>query len=311
MGAVETRNGQLDRALKHIEAAVKEEPSLFALRKLAAIERQQGQLDRALRSLQAIVEAAGRQADVKAEGHALLQIFEIERDRGHDERARAVLRQALSKALDARELLRTQQDEAEAERLLARVLEHYGQGEAAKRATRRAYDASASDQFQLAATVTDASRRALTLGDLEGGRVAVRRAIDAKLPAEDTVYAALWLALLEQKLQVPSDGTAFEAFSSVDDAAGWPLQLRDWGLGRLNDSALVAAADGPIEEAEAKFYSAMKQRAAGDLQGAMAGLRDVAKSAAVDLVEITIARDLLAEHESKLTVELPAGVALP
>lgn len=310
MGALETRNGDLEHARPHMLRAVEEEPTLESLNTLAAIDRQQGRLDQALKTLEAIVELANKDADLASEGEALLSMFQIRRDQGHLDRAREDLARALNRALDARELARTNDDQARAERLLARILEHYGDQNAVRRATERAYEASAANLNQLTATVIDASRRALTQRDLRAARAAVRHAVEAQLDAEDIVYVALWLKLLEQQLKVPSDGTAEEAFAAIEDANGWAGKLRAWGRGQLDDAELVKAARGTIQLTEAKFYSAMARHAHGQ-QDAMKQLKEVAESQAVELVEVTIARDLVAQREGAVGASLPSDLTLP
>src|SRR5690606_21755166 len=148
-----------------------------------------------------------------------------QRNHAQAEAAQQSLELALNRALDARELARTNPEQARAERLLARVLEYYDDKEAVRRATQRAYEASASDLDQLTATVIDASRRPLTHRDLNAARDAVRQAVEAQLSDEDVIYVALWLRLLERQLNVPSDGTAEEAFATISDASGWPAKL--------------------------------------------------------------------------------------
>jgi hypothetical protein len=310
MGALETRNGELERARPHMLRAVEEEPTLESLNTLAAIDRQKGELDQSLKTLEAIVELAKKETDLASEGEALLSMFQIRREQGQAERASQDLADALARALDARELARTNNDQARAERLLARVLEHYADKNAVRRATERAYEASAADLNQLTATVIDASRRALTQRDLRAARSAVRYAVEAQLAAEDIVYVALWLKLLEQQLKVPSDGTAEEAFAAIEDANGWPGKLRAWGRGQLDDTELKQSARGTIQLTEAKFYSAMVRHAQGQ-KDALTELKEVAESAAVELVEVSIARDLVAQREGAVAANLPSDLTLP
>ena len=310
MGALETRNGDLTRARPHLVAAVREEPTHESLSTLAAIDRQRGAKQEALQTLRAIVELAKQNADLAAEGEALLQIFQVQRDLGNPDAAQEALELALNRILDARELARSDEDQARAERLLARVLEHYDDRDAVRRATQRAYEASASDLDQLTATVIDASRRALTRRDLNAARDAVRQAVEAQLSDEDVIYVALWLKLLEKQLNVPSDGTAEEAFATISDASGWPAKLRAWGRGHLDDTALINAARGTAQLTEAKFYAAMAKHATGQ-QDALPQLKEVAQSTAVDLVEVTIAKDLLAQKQGHAQLKLPSNVAIP
>jgi len=310
MGALETRHGELARALPLIQSAARAEPSLESLMTLSAIERQRDQ-KAALFTLGQAVELAKAANDPLAETDALNMKFEVYRDHGDAERAAQTLDAALSRAVEAQRSARSGGAAlARSERLLARILEHYDDPLAARRATERAYEASSSDPKQLTATVLDAARRALTHADLRASRRAAQRAVAANLPSEDLVYVALWLQLVEKKLNVPSDGTVEEAYAGVDENSGWPARLRAWARGKLSDQDLLNAARTPSEKTEATFYIAMiKLQTGGD---SSKDLERVAQSPAIDLVEVTIARDLLAMRSKPAPdYKLPPGVKLP
>lgn len=305
MGSLEMESGELGRAKPHMEYAVREEPSFDAYSRLAAIDRQQGDAKASLAALDRSIQLAEASGDAASEAESLLAEFEIHRDRNESEPAKQALAAALNHALDARKLASTDSVRARAERLLAQVLERYGDVRGAKRATERAYDAARANQGQLRATILDAASRALTRGDLDAARDAVRRAIDASLSDEDLVYPALWLQLLEKKLRVPSDGTAEEAFSAVEESSGWPAKLRAWARGKLNDQELVAAARDRAQQTEAAFYVAMANNGFESPK-----LKQIAESP-VDLMEVGIARDLVAQGKPPVAVQLPPDVALP
>ena len=308
MGALETRAGQLARARPHIEAVVKVDPNPDALGLLAAIDRQRGALPEALASLGRIVALARTTGSRAAEAEAWLTAFEIHRERGAPHDAKAALRSALASVLVARKLALNTPAHARTERLLARVLDHFGDLRGARRATERAYDASTADLNELAATILDAARRALTRGDLSAGRDAVRRALDSGLTDEDVVYVALWLKLLERRLGLPPDGTVEEAFAVTDERSGWAAKLRAWGRGKLDDGGLLKAARNRVERTEATFYTAMVMEPGRQADHA---LQQVARSEAIELVEVVIARELLAQQSAKLQLELPADLELP
>jgi len=310
MGALETRHGELARALPLVQAAARAEPSLESLMTLSAIERQRDQRA-ALFTLGQAVELAKASNDPLAETDALNMKFEVYRDHGDAEHAAQTLDAALTRAIDAQRTARSGGPAlARSERLLARILEHYDDPLAARRATERAYEASSADPNQLTATVLDAARRALTHADLRASRRAAQRAVAANLPSEDLVYVALWLQLVERKLNVPSDGTLEEAFAGVDENSGWPARLRAWARGKVSDQELANAARTASEKTEATFYAAMRKLQAGS--DSSKDLERVAQSPSIELVEVTIARDLLAMRNKPTTdYKLPAGVKLP
>jgi hypothetical protein len=225
--------------------------------------------------------------------------------------ASRALEAALTRVLQAQKQGRTGAQQARAERLLARVLEHYGDQRALRRATERSFDAAGSDPRLLSATVMDAARRGLTLSDLTVARSAVERAVGAGMSGEDVVYPALWLQLLEKKLRVPGSSSIEEAYSSIGDASGWPARLRAWATGRLTDAELLAAAKDRSQRTEAIFYAAMARHAQGSAEEAKAGFEQVARSEAIDLVEVSIARDLLAAYDAPQGYKLPANLVVP
>lgn len=311
MGALETRAGDLARARPLIEAAAKREPSVEAFSVLAAIDRQRNDTKNALTALDRVIAIAKQHGDPAEQAEARLTEFEIHRDSGANADAKRALNDALKLTLDARQGARNAAQQARAERLLARVLDQFGAEQGARRATERAYQASRSDLRQLTATVLDASRRALTRGDLSSAREAVRQALDAALADEDLVYVALWLHLLEKRLNVTGDGTSSEALASVDEDSGWPARLAAWARGKLSDAGLERAARTRVQLTEAKFYIAMARRTQGDPAAVLPKLREVAQSEAIELVEVTIARDLIAEQTARLDLQLPPSVAVP
>lgn len=311
MGALEAQAGALSRARPELEASVKEQPSIECYKLLAAIDRQQGADAKALDSLERVIQLAAGTGNRADEADAWLSTFEIEREKGHDKKARTALATALQRALDARKLAHSFADQAKAERLLASILDLYGDKRGARRATQRAYEASRSDRGQLTATILDATRRALLGGDLRAGREAVKKAVDANLDDDDLVYAALWLKLLEEKLKVSDDGTVEEAFEAIDESSYWPSRLRAWARGRIDDKALLAAARNRVQRTEAKFYTAMRHQVGGDAAAALPRLEEVAKSQAIELVEVAIARDVVAKRRGSLGLQLPTGVKIP
>jgi hypothetical protein len=308
IGAIEARAGELERAHPYLKQAVLLEATPDALRLLASIERQRRDYPSSLGSLDRVIELTAKAGDDAAQAESYLMRFELLREMGQSDQAADSLASALKLSLAARSAGRTGEQLAVAERILGRVLEQYGEPEAARRAGKRAYDASRNDVRQTTATVLDSSRRALTLGDLRTARDSLRRAVDADLADEDTVYAALWLKLLEQRLKVPSDGAAEEALSRVDSPTGWIAKLTAWGRGRLSDERLLEGAENRIERVEASFYVAMSNK---NKDAALKKLAEVAGSEAIQLVEVTIARDLLASTTNTPRPKLPSGTPIP
>jgi tetratricopeptide (TPR) repeat protein len=307
MGALETRAGNLAAARPLLEAASSVEPSAEALITLASIDRQSGKPQAALAALARALETSEARQSPMAAGEAHLSSFEIQRELGAADKARSALSKALGIALDARKRANSPAARAHAERLLARVLDRFSDTAGAARATERAYEASGNDKHELAATVLDATARAFLRHDDSAARKAVSRGLSADLGDDDIVYAALWLQLLYREMKVKPDGSAARALASVKDDGRWSGRLASWGLGKLKDQELLASARTLAQKTEAAFYIAIAQRIAGDVTGGNAGLKQVSQSPAIDLVEVQLARDLLAGPARYLTGPTPVA----
>jgi hypothetical protein len=167
------------------------------------------------------------------------------------------------------------------------------------------------DKGQAAATIGHLVGRAFVRGDLAAARDGLTRALAADLALEDVVYYALWVRLLERQLRAPSDGAPARVFSSVVDDGKWTAKLAAFGAGRLRGEELVAAARTLSQRTEGLFYAAMDRRISGDAKGSEDGLRQVAASPALDLMEMGFARDLLGGGSPQVGGPLPKDVKLP
>jgi hypothetical protein len=313
MGAMEVRAAHLAQARPHLAQAVRLEPSFEALRLLAAVDRQQNRAAEALASVARMVKMSVGNALGQAESQLLYYELSREQVSPPPDASRA-LEQALRVALKARSessASATPVGVAAVERILGRVLEHYGLVTASRRAGSRAMEASRNDADQLTSAVLDMARRGLTLADLTSSREALQVALGEKLEAEDLAYVALWSWLLEQQQKHPALGVPREALQRAARARGWPGTLASWALGKLTDEQLIQAASLEPERVEATFYVALNARARGNGPAAVEGLRQVANSEAIELVEVTIARDLLGQQAKAVKPTLPAGVDIP
>lgn len=312
LGALEVRNGQLERALPLLTKANKARPSVDTLRILTTIERQRGQLSRALTLGKQMQDLASSQQLPIAESQARVLIYDTLFELGRTDEAAGVLQGTLEQLLALRQKPATPRFAAAVERSLAQVLERYGELDAARRANERARAASKSDEAQLSDVLLDESRRALTFGELSHGRLALRHALEANLEGSTLVYAALWQYLLELRVKAVSDGTVEEALGRVVSESGWPGVLAQWGAGQLTDDQLTSRARTEPERVEARFYVAMKQYVQDRESPANTALSLIAKSPAIDLIEVRIARDLTSKGAATgARPNLPRGVVLP
>ena len=308
MGAIESRAGELERARPHLLRALEFESSPDVLRLLSAIDRQRGELELALKPLQVRLKLAQSAASLNEVAFTQLLAFDVFREQGDRARADEALEQALRAALSSRLKSQSTGLQATAERQLAAALEHYSEQQAERRAQERAREASLNDVRQLSNVLLEASRRALTGSDLQAGRLAVRQAMADDIGQEDLTYAALWLKLLELRVNATSDGTVEEALAAVAPEDRWVRLLRDWGRGMLSDEALLNKTQSVVQKAEAEFYVASLRHFANPTDQTTARLRSVASGTAIELVEVRIARDIL---RGPYAATLPADIQLP
>ena len=311
LGAIETRAGNLAQAQPLLRQAAKGQPDLQTWSLLAQVEWQLGDVPSALGSLARQIEVCHEKANLDSESEALVNTYELEQQIGQPQAAATALEHALRRALDARQSARTPAEQSRAERTLARALELFGDQTGAVRALNRALDAARSDAGQFTASVLEASRMALTHGDLNAAKMAVREAKLGGLMPEDEVYVGTWLRILERQKHEIGDGTVEDAIGNLEDVSMWPARLRAWTLGQIEAKSLSDSASTPAQRTEALFYRAMQSRIDGNTKEFSQLLEQVVKSPSVELVELTIARDLLRAAASQPAPRLPSDLALP
>ncbi len=309
MGSIELRAGQLDAARPLLEAVARDAPSASAYLSLAQLERQAQRGDAALGwTTKATSEPFASAVPLDAADAAIVA-YEIHRAKGASAEAERALEGALRHAIAAEKAGRSGPAKARAERTLARVLDAYGDGKGAARALERAITEVAGDRKLLGATFLDAIARAVVRRDLDAARALLRRALEARVEREDLVYGALWVKLLEGSLRASPDGTVATALDTGAESPpnSWTAKLTRWAAGKLSDADLAKQAQSSSQRVEAAFYKAMSRRAAGDAS-ADAGLREVATSAHIDLVEVQLARELLFPP---MRLEVPRNLQIP
>jgi cellulose synthase operon protein C len=310
MGTIETRAGNLTAAKPLLESSVQLDPTVDAHITLAAIERQAGRPQAALEQLTRALATAEAKQHPRAAGEAHLNTFEVLKDLRASDKANAALASALTSSLDARRRAKDAVAKVHAERLLARVLFRFSDTAGATRATERAFVYAGQDKRELAATVLESAQRAFLKKDIAAARTAVTRGLAGELADDDLVYAALWLLFTEKETKTRTDGTAGRALASIKDDGRWPGRLSAWALGKLKDGDLIASARTMGQKTEASFYTALTRKIAGDGAAAKT-LAEVANSPAIDLVEVRLARDLLAGPSRFADTPPPAGTPIP
>jgi hypothetical protein len=311
MGELEIRAGYLTRGEALLAAAAKQERSgavLLALARIAAHEQRIADAKEKVREA-LVLEDARR--DPALRGEAMLFQGDLLRDEGDKEGARQVYKRCLEDLARARAA--SEGDlRARTERLVARVSDRFDDDAGAERALERALEASARDKAQIAATLGQQVARALLRSDTKAAQGALARAVAAQVPREDLVYYASWTRALERgsRGKPPADGLAEKVLAQAADDPRWIGKVASFGLGKLAGDALLSAARTPAQRTEALFYSGLARRVDGDMKGAETDLRQALKEGGLDLMEVSLARDLLAGNRGAIGGPVP-NVGLP
>ncbi len=306
MAMIEVRAGNLAGARPLLKAALTEEPSVGGFTTLALVERQAGDAAASLAAVEQALRAPDARSALLDVAEAHLTAFELHRDASATVQAKGALDAALASALVARQMGGSVSTKARAERLLGRILEGYGETKGATRAFERALGFAGNDRPTLGAAMLDAIGRALVRRDLVSARAALKRGLDGDANDDDLVYGGLWVQLLEHDLKAGSDGTVERALRAGNKTV-WIGKLTAWAAGKLSDTDLGAAAQNPSQRVEAAFYTAMAKKVSGD-PAADQRLRAVATSPVIDLLEVQLARELLAP---RVRTDLPGNVQIP
>jgi tetratricopeptide (TPR) repeat protein len=301
MAALEARHGYAQRALTLLQSAVGFERHPESMLRLAQLQSQQNQPEKAITTIRKAIELAQSSGNLLLESRGEEALFRAHREVGQDDAAEQALSRALARILVLRQMEVATVDTATIERQLARVLQYYGRDREMRDAYFRALDASRSSALELEITLTDMSRAALTTSDVKLGRRATQTVLDMGLPAENSIYIALWQKLLEQRSGSSTDGMSREVLARANKAEGWLDTLRKFGLGEIQAGDLGSEARGIPQQVEADFYAALSA-------GKVEALKKIAESSAVDLIEVRIAQDLVAPQKP---FSLPDGVELP
>jgi tetratricopeptide (TPR) repeat protein len=319
MGEAELAEGHIDEARALLKASAASERSGRVMLTLARIEQHDGQGATAIDSLRDALGADDTNRDPALRGEILLLISDIMRETGAVDAARTPLTEALRDLVQARGA-QAPEERARVERTLARVLDRFGDDKSAERALERALQADPGDKNQSSLTIGQLVGRAFVRGDLAAAREGLTRAIAADLDNDDLVYLALWVRLLERQQHVPTDGTPDRIFAVVlpqrpgENDAKWTTKLAEVGAGKLAAAALLGAAQTAPQRTEALFYAAMDKAASGDKAGEMEALRQVIGASAVQLMEVSFARDLLDGQNgqpAQVGGPLPSDVRVP
>ncbi len=311
MGEVELRHGHLKEAEALLGDAAKHERSGAILLALSRISAHGQRIADAKDKLREALTREDMFRDPALRGEALLFQGDLLRDEGDREGARAVYRRTLEDLARVRPSAEGEM-RARVERLLAQLLDRFGDNPAAERALDRAYEASSRDKHQVAATVGQQVARAFLRRDVKGAQSGLARGVSSQLAREDLVYYALWTRILEREpaSKHAPEGLAEKVLAQAADDPRWIGKIAAFGLGKVPAADLLQAARSPAQRTEALFYGALFLRLSGDARAAEGELRKAIAEGGLDLMEVALARALLRQDQGVVGGPAP-NVGLP
>lgn len=291
MGAILVRAANPSAARPFLEQAANADPSLETLSMLATVRFQAGDAPGALDAVNKAVAAPDARESPLGVADAWVTAFEVYRSRNDVEHARDALASALRATLDASSRASNDGAHASCERMLARIAWFYGDRDAWSRAIKRMAQFAGSDRRAQSMALIETTATSLLWGEDRAARDALQSSAAGGVDDEDLVYAALWLQLTERKLGVRESSVVRDTLASISGSELWPSALAAWGLGKIDDKALMGRARNEAQRTEAAFYAAMRRRSAGDAT-ANAELARIASGPAIELVETFLSREL-------------------
>lgn len=306
LASLETRLGHAREALPLLERVAREAPTADGQRRLSALYRQLGDRAGAELALRRAIELAQKDGDVLSEALAEEQSALLAHESGDEALAKAALERAISRVLTARAMDLQKRPQPTIERTLARLSLRYGESRAARRAYERALASAPGNPEEVDHTLTEMSENALVFGDRALSRRSIEAAVELSASSESLVYISLWHRALERRLGGDSDGMWRQALDQAGSTSGWVDAVRRFGLGEFDADTLGRRARSIPERTEVSFYQALLGAAPEAERHAQ--LEQVAKSTALDLLEVGIARQMVS---GPLHVELPKGIELP
>jgi tetratricopeptide (TPR) repeat protein len=309
MGEIEIREGALEEAKKRLDESTERERSGAVLMNLARLDWHGGKTKEALERLRTALVTDDVTKDAALRAEVLLVTSDIAREQGDLGAARKPLADALRDLAKARST--SEADErARVERLISRVLDRFGAAKSAEKALERALEAAPRDKRQSAATIGQIIARAFVRGDLSAARDGLGRALASELGRDDLVYDALWVRLLERQQRKADDPTAERVLLGAVEDGRWIGKIAAFGAGKIKAADLVAGAETATQKTEALFYGAIDRKVSGDAKGADEGLRQVVSSPGLDLIEFSLAREILGGSSTQVGGPVPE-VGLP
>jgi hypothetical protein len=199
----------------------------------------------------------------------------------------------------------------DAELMLSRILDAYGDSRHSSEALERAAALAESAHQGEGAVFIASLRRALGSKDLEAARATLQRQLGGNTAPVDLLRGAILLHVLEIEMAAPPDGKVRRVLENVEAGDPWWRALARWALGTVSDTELRESSANHLERMRTELYIALGERARALAAGEVfpnGGLLRVARDALYDEPEVGVARLLVAPPP---TAKMPITPALP
>jgi tetratricopeptide (TPR) repeat protein len=289
---VELHSGHPDGARQHFLASLEAGPLNEVLREFGTFETRLGNAEPAAELLRrALDRTLGESLEVNVQRAGLLQelgnAFHVA---GNEAQAQRMYRQALD-LYDAALPQLSEQGTGFVQSRRGVLLDTLGSREQARIAFLAAVEAS---PLEREIYMVPMMHLTTATPDLPLMRELYRRALlNLGLAPEWKVYFALWTQFVALRAGEPAGEEVDAVLERFARHTPWYGRLAAFGAGTLDGPGLVAAATTAGQRAEAHFYVAVRQTAAGDARAARTGYEAVFATGMVNYVEYQMSRSLV------------------
>ncbi len=130
--------------------------------------------------------------------------------------------------------------------------------------------------------------------DAELAELVFRRArVGSPISHAWKVYLALWVEAVRALSEAPVSEEGARVLAAEASRGGWQARLASLARGELDESAVLAAAEGNSERCEAHFYAAIRSLRTGDRAAARRALEASVETGMIGQGEFGMAQELL------------------
>ncbi|MBI2892680.1 MAG: tetratricopeptide repeat protein [Deltaproteobacteria bacterium] len=298
MGMGEYEAGNIDQAVERLSASVSAKASKEALVQLGVIAERRGNLDEAVRVYRRALDLDLPQREARLDGWwratILEHVADVHAARNEVSRAQALYSEAIDtwrRTLVSRGSGLSADELASGQLRRGMVLEKLGRRDDALEAFRSAIDARPELRQTYAQLLSYYAADARLNEALQTYRSAINH---SSIPEYWKIYYAMWVVATQRRTGDSTETTAIEYLRDVRGDE-WQNRLAKFYAGTMPYQSLLATARTAGQRAEAYFYEALNQLAAGRIPEATDLFRQVLATEMMGFFEYDMARRILAQ----------------